>query len=74
MENVVQIDKGILGGTPCFAGTRVPIRSLSIHLKLGYTVDEFLDQFPTVTHEQVDALLQESNEQIEERARQLVGR
>ena len=74
MGNVVQIDKGILGGTPCFAGTRVPTRSLFAHLKLGYSINEFLDQFQTVTREQVDALLQQSSEQIEEHARQLVGR
>jgi uncharacterized protein (DUF433 family) len=57
MVEVVQIDKEILGGTPCFAGTRVPSRSLFDHLKLGYTVDGFLEQFPTVKREQVEALL-----------------
>jgi uncharacterized protein (DUF433 family) len=72
MKEVVQIDKGILGGTPCFAGTRVPTRSLFDHLKLGYSIDGFLEQFPTVTRGQVDALLQQSSEQVEERARQLV--
>jgi uncharacterized protein (DUF433 family) len=74
MEKVVQIDKEILGGTPCFAGTRVPTRSLFVHLKLGYSIDRFLEEFPTVTRQQVDALLQQSSEQVEERARQLVGR
>jgi uncharacterized protein (DUF433 family) len=74
METVVQIDKEILGGTPCFAGTRVPTRSLFAHLKLGYSISEFLAQFPTVTRGQVDALLEQSSEQVEERARQLVGR
>ncbi len=75
MKNeVVQIDKNILGGTPCFAGTRVPIRSLFDHLKLGYSIDQFLEQFPTVKREQVDALLQQSSEQVEARARHLVGK
>lgn len=74
MKAVVQIDKDVLGGTPCFAGTRVPTRSLFDHLKLGYSIDGFLEQFPTVTREQVDALLEQSRDQVEERARQLVGR
>lgn len=68
MFDVIRIDKEILGGTPCFAGTRVPVRSLFDHLKLGYTVDGFLDQFPTVTREQVEALLEESRDQVENRA------
>ncbi len=74
MQNVVHIDKEILGGTPCFAGTRVPIRSLFAHLKLGYSVEGFLAEFPTVKREQVDALLEQSSEQVEEHARELVGK
>jgi uncharacterized protein (DUF433 family) len=74
MNQVIQIDREILGGTPCFAGTRVPIRSLFNHIKLGYSVTGFLEQFPTVTREQVDSLLEQSSDQIEERARQLVAR
>lgn len=73
-QDLVRVDKQILGGTPCFAGTRVPVRSLFDHLKLGYTVDGFLEQFPTVKREQVEALLEQSRDQIEDRARQLVGR
>ncbi len=73
-QDVIRIDKQILGGTPCFAGTRVPVRSLFDHLKLSYTVDGFLEQFPTVKREQVEALLEQSRDQIEDRARQLVGR
>ncbi len=52
MQTVIQIDKDILGGTPCFAGTRVPVKSLFDHLRLGYTADRFLEQFPTVKREQ----------------------
>jgi uncharacterized protein (DUF433 family) len=74
MIEVVQIDKEILGGTPCFAGTRVPTRSLFDHLKLGYTVDGFLEQFPTVKREQVEALLEQAGVQVEDHARRLVGR
>ena len=65
MINPVLIDQQIMGGTPCFAGTRVPARSLFDHLKLGYTIEGFLKQFPTVTKEQVDALLEMAKQQLE---------
>jgi uncharacterized protein (DUF433 family) len=64
MKQVVQIEPNVLGGTPCFAGTRVPIRSLFDHLKLGYSIEGFLEQFPTVTRDQVDALLEQSSQQV----------
>ena len=38
----------LMSGTPCFAGTRVPVKSLFDYLEAGDTLDEFLDQFPTV--------------------------
>lgn len=56
--SVIQSNPQILGGTPCFAGTRVPVESLFDHLRAGYTVDYFLSQFPTVKREQVDAVLE----------------
>ncbi len=65
MCQVIRIDRQILGGVPCFAGTRVPLRSLFDHLKLGYSVDEFLEQFPTVTQVQAQAVLDEARRQIE---------
>jgi uncharacterized protein (DUF433 family) len=43
----------ILGGTPVFRGTRVPVQTLIEYLEGGQTIDEFLDGFPTVTREQV---------------------
>jgi uncharacterized protein (DUF433 family) len=70
MTEIVRIDKQILGGTPCFAGTRVPVRSLFDHLKLGYTVPQFLEQFPTVKQSQVEALLDHAERDIERDARQ----
>lgn len=54
---VITINKNIQGGLPCFSGTRVPVSSLFDHLKKGYTVAEFLADFPTVTEEQVLAAL-----------------
>jgi uncharacterized protein (DUF433 family) len=50
----------ILGGTPVFRGTRVPVETLIDYLEGGQTIDEFLDGFPTVTREQVIAFLEEA--------------
>ncbi len=44
-------DPSILGGTPVFRGTRVPFQALLDYLEGGETLDEFLDDFPTVTRE-----------------------
>jgi uncharacterized protein (DUF433 family) len=59
-NSVVKIDPEIMGGTPCFAGTRVPARSLMDYIEGGDTLDEFLEQFPTVSRKQAVAYLQES--------------
>jgi uncharacterized protein (DUF433 family) len=48
---------GILGGTPVFTGTRVPVDSLVHHLRTGATMEAFLDDFPSVTREQAEAFL-----------------
>ena len=74
MSEIIKVDPQILGGTPCFAGTRVPARSLFEHVKLDYTIDEFLEQFPTVKREQVSALLEDAEHQIDDRARELARR
>lgn len=50
----------ILGGTPVFRGTRVPVQTLIEYLEGGQTIDEFLDGFPTGTREQVIAFLEEA--------------
>jgi uncharacterized protein (DUF433 family) len=62
MENVVTINPKVLGGTPCFAGTRVPVKSLFDHLEGGYNVDYFLTQFPSVKREQVLTVLENSRQ------------
>ncbi|MGH7177896.1 MAG: DUF433 domain-containing protein [Tepidisphaeraceae bacterium] len=56
--NPISIDPDIMSGTPCFAGTRVPVRTLIDYLEGGYSIDEFLDHFPTVTRELVLAYLE----------------
>jgi uncharacterized protein (DUF433 family) len=50
----------ILGGTPVFAGTRVPVQTLIDYLEGGETIDDFLEGFPTVTRAQVIAFLEEA--------------
>jgi uncharacterized protein (DUF433 family) len=65
MENVVSINPKVLGGTPCFAGTRVPVKTLFDHLEGGYNVDYFLAQFPSVNRGQVLAVLENSRHNVE---------
>ena len=49
---VVVVDPEIMSGEPCFAGTRVPVRALLDYLESGETLDEFLEQYPTVSRKQ----------------------
>lgn len=63
-KNLVEIDPEKLGGTPVFYGTRVPIQNLFDCLEEGEPLDQFLDQFPTVTREQALAVLEESKERL----------
>ena len=56
-KSVVHSDPYISGGTPVFQGTRVPVRSLFDYLDGGDTIDEFLEQFPSVSKEQAHAAL-----------------
>lgn len=51
VSEVITKDPDILGGTPVFRGTRVPLEALVDYLEGGQTLDEFLDDFPTVTRE-----------------------
>lgn len=63
-SSVVKIDPEIMSGTPCFAGTRVPARTLFDYLEGGDTLDDFLEGFPTVTREQAIAFLEEASERM----------
>ena len=60
--SVIVRDPDILSGTPVFAGTRVPAKNLIDYLEHGRSVDEFLDDFPTVRREQIIAALEEAKE------------
>jgi uncharacterized protein (DUF433 family) len=59
-QSVVVSDPEILGGTPCFRGTRVPVDSLIDYLEAGDSLDEFLDNFPSVSREAAIAALEEA--------------
>jgi len=58
--NVIVKNRDILGGTPVFRGTRVPIQTLFDYLEGGETLDDFLQGFPTVTRESAVAALEEA--------------
>ncbi|OLD97002.1 MAG: hypothetical protein AUI36_45695 [Cyanobacteria bacterium 13_1_40CM_2_61_4] len=66
---VVHSDPEILGGTPVFVGTRVPLRNLIDYLERGHTLDEFLDAFPSVSRQQAVAALEAAHEALTARAR-----
>jgi len=55
----VTVSSEIMGGTPVFAGTRVPVQTLIDYLKAGDSIHDFLEGFPSVRHEQVILLLEE---------------
>ena len=65
-QTVVTSNPEVLGGTPVFAGTRVPVHALLDHLKAGDSVRDFLEGFHTVRREQVIAFLEQTEEQIPE--------
>ncbi|HIM47985.1 MAG TPA: DUF433 domain-containing protein [Dehalococcoidia bacterium] len=68
-KSVVSIDNDVMGGTPVFVGTRVPVQSLFDYLEGGETVDEFLRQFPSVDRKQAVAALQMARDSIISSAR-----
>lgn len=63
-SKLITISSDILGGTPVFIGTRVPVQTFIEYLEGGQSIDAFLDGFPTVKREQVIALLEEAKKQI----------
>ena len=64
LSHIVSADPDVLGGTPVFAGTRVPIQSLFDHLEAGDAIGDFLEGFPSVKREQVIAVLEESRHHL----------
>ena len=67
MSSVIRViysDPDILGGTPVFIGTRVPIKTLLDYLAAGDSLDEFLDHFPSVSRAQAIAALELAKEML----------
>ena len=60
ISEIVHSNPEILGGTPVFVGTRVPVQSLLVYLERGETLEEFLENYPTVSREQAIAFLEEA--------------
>ncbi|HEX8452643.1 MAG TPA: DUF433 domain-containing protein [Longimicrobium sp.] len=67
-EPVVHSHPEILGGTPVFVGTRVPVQALLDYLEEGDTIDSFLDAFPTVAREQPVSFLRQATQALLERS------
>ena len=68
LESVVRSDPEILGGTPVFAGTRVPVKNLVDYLAAGDTIERFLDHFPSVTRAQAVAAVEIAGDLLGSRA------
>lgn len=63
-SSVVHSDPEILSGTPVFVGSRVPFQNLIDYIEAGHTLDEFLEDFPSVNREQALAALEEAKEAV----------
>ena len=57
-QNIIEVSSEILSGTPVFKGTRVPVQNLFDYIEGGYTIDQFLEGFPSVTKVQAITALQ----------------
>ena len=62
--SIITASPEILGGTPVFAGTRVPVQTFIEYIKAGESIEEFLAGFPSVTREQVLAFLDEARDLV----------
>jgi uncharacterized protein (DUF433 family) len=67
-QSVVTRNVEVMGGTPVFRGTRVPVQTLLDYLEAGDSIDEFLEGFPTVSRQQVIAFLEETKDRPVESA------
>lgn len=62
--SVVKVDPEIMSGAPCFSGTRVRIQNLIDYLEGGDSIDEFLEDFPSVSRERVISFIEEAKESV----------
>ena len=68
MEPHITRNPKVMHGASCFAGTRVTVQTFFDHLKAGYSIDGFLEQFPTVRKEQVNRLQEAMREEVDQSA------
>ena len=64
LSGVVSVDPGIMHGTPCFTGTRVPVQTLLDYIEEGDTLDSFVQDFATVKREQAISFLELAKDQL----------
>ncbi len=69
LHGVVWVNPERLGGAPCFHGTRVPVKNLYDYLRGGHSIEDFVDNFPGVTREPIDAVLEFADRQLTETLR-----
>ena len=63
-QNLIEVNPNKMSGTPVFRDTRVPIKNLFDSIAEGETIDQFLDQFPTVSREQLNGVLELSRKRL----------
>jgi uncharacterized protein (DUF433 family) len=63
-SSAVRSDPEILGGTPVFVGTRVPLQALMDYIEAGHSLQEFLDDFPTVTRQLAVGALEQAKDHL----------
>jgi uncharacterized protein (DUF433 family) len=64
MQSPISVSRDVLGGTPVFAGTRVPVQTLLDYLEAGESIDDFLEGFPSVKREQVVSFLELAKDRL----------
>ena len=73
IAGLINIDSEIMGGTPVFLGTRVPVQSLFDHLQAGIPLSEFLDDFPSVSEEQAVQMLDRLGQMLNDPSKPLLN-
>ena len=63
-KSVISCSPDVMGGTPVFSGTRVPVQTLLDYLEAGESIDDFLEGFPSVSREQVIAFLEQAKDRL----------